>query len=68
MNPMMPSDHPEFWNPKLRAPGCFNPAAAQSILPLTITHGCELTSVVGWPNLGFIDGEKHAKNNSIPVV
>ena len=26
----------EFWNPKMRAPACFNPAAARSILPLTI--------------------------------
>jgi hypothetical protein len=33
---MSPSDHPEFWNPKLRGPLCFNPAAARSILPLTI--------------------------------
>lgn len=27
---------PEFWNPKLRAPICFNPPAARSYLPLTI--------------------------------
>jgi hypothetical protein len=26
----------EFWSPKVRAPMCFNPAAARSILPLTI--------------------------------
>lgn len=24
---------PEFWNPRMRAPTCFNPAAAKSILP-----------------------------------
>ena len=29
-------DDPGFWNPKLRAPICFNPAAARSYLPLTI--------------------------------
>jgi hypothetical protein len=29
-------DDPEFWNPKLRAPICFNPPAARSYLPLTI--------------------------------
>ena len=28
-------DDPEFWNPKLRAPTCFNPPAARSHLPLT---------------------------------
>jgi hypothetical protein len=33
---MSPSDHPEFWNPRLRGPTCFNPPAARSILPLTI--------------------------------
>ncbi len=32
---MSPADAPEFWNPKLRGPLCFNPAAARSILPST---------------------------------
>jgi hypothetical protein len=27
---------PGFWNPKLRAPNCFNPPAVRSYLPLTI--------------------------------
>jgi len=31
-----PIDDPDFWNPKLRAPICFNPPAARSYLPLTI--------------------------------
>ena len=31
-----PIDHPEFWNPKLRGPICFNAAAARSYLPRTI--------------------------------
>src|SRR5580692_5957099 len=26
-------DHPEFWNPKIRAADCLNPPAARSILP-----------------------------------
>jgi hypothetical protein len=33
---MAPFDNAEFWNPKIRGPICFNPAAARSILPLTI--------------------------------
>jgi hypothetical protein len=33
---MAPFDSAEFWNPKMRAPVCFNPAAGRSILPLTI--------------------------------
>ena len=28
------TDHPEFWNPKMRAPNCFNAAAARSIVPI----------------------------------
>jgi hypothetical protein len=28
-------DHPEFWNPKVRAAGCLNPPAARSVLPDT---------------------------------
>jgi hypothetical protein len=33
---MNPFDHPGFWNPKIRGPICFNPAAARSVWPLTI--------------------------------
>jgi len=29
-------DNPDFWNPKLRAPICFNPPAARTYLPFTI--------------------------------
>ena len=29
-------DDPDFWNPKLRAPVCFNPPAARSYLPFEI--------------------------------
>jgi hypothetical protein len=28
------TDEPEFWNPKVRAPICFNPAAARSFVPI----------------------------------
>jgi hypothetical protein len=31
-----PVDSPEFWNPKIRAPNCYNPPAARTILPLII--------------------------------
>ena len=30
------TDDPEFWNPKLRAPICFNPPAVRSYLPQVI--------------------------------
>jgi hypothetical protein len=29
-------DDPQFWNPKVRGPLCFNPPAARSILPITL--------------------------------
>ncbi len=32
---MSPSDAPNFWNPKIRGPICFNPPAARSVLPTT---------------------------------
>ncbi|MGH9642234.1 MAG: hypothetical protein ACRD3Q_07385 [Terriglobales bacterium] len=32
---MSPFDSPDFWNPKLRGPVCYNPAATRSILPIT---------------------------------
>jgi hypothetical protein len=32
---MAPFDNPEFWNPKIRGPLCYNPPATRSILPMT---------------------------------
>ena len=32
---MAPFDNPEFWNPKIRGPLCYNPPAVHSILPMT---------------------------------
>src|ERR1700683_2551330 len=29
-------DDPDFWNPKLRAPICFNPPAARTYVPITV--------------------------------
>ena len=28
------TDHPEFWNPRIRGAICFNPASARSFLPI----------------------------------
>lgn len=33
---MSPFDNPEFWNPKIRGPVCYNPAATRSVLPYTL--------------------------------
>jgi hypothetical protein len=32
---MSPFDRPEFWNPKIRGPICYNPAAVRTVLPYT---------------------------------
>ena len=32
---MSPFDNPEFWDPKVRGPVCYNAAATRSVLPLT---------------------------------
>jgi hypothetical protein len=33
---MSPFDSPEFWNPKMRGPICYNPSAVRTILPYTV--------------------------------
>jgi hypothetical protein len=35
---MSPFDSPDFWNPRLRGPVCYNPAAVRTILPYTINR------------------------------
>lgn len=35
---MSPFDHPEFWNPKMRGPICYNPAAVRTVLPYTLNR------------------------------
>ena len=35
---MSPFDSPEFWNPKMLGPICYNPAAVRTILPYTVNR------------------------------
>ena len=50
------TDDPEFWNPKVRAPICFNPAAARTFVPIflmktkLVLAGKSKTEIVGRPN------------------
>ena len=55
---MSPSDAPEFWNPKLRGPICFNPPAARSVLPTTYMR-TEMV-LAGRTKAQIIDGNKAA--------
>lgn len=55
---MSPSDAPEFWNPKIRGPICFNPPAARSVLPATYKR-TEMV-LAGKTKAEIIDGNKAA--------
>ena len=55
---MSPSDAPEFWNPKLRGPICFNPPAARSVLPTTYKR-TEMV-LAGRTKAEIVDGNKAA--------
>ncbi len=58
---MSPFNSAEFWNPKVRVPMCFNPAAARSILPLTINR-TEMV-LAGMSKAQMIDGIKAGFDN-----
>lgn len=55
---MSPSDAPEFWNPKIRGPVCFNPPAARSVLPATLKR-TEM-ALAGRNKAEIIEGNKAA--------
>ena len=55
---MSPSDAPEFWNPKIRGPICFNPPAARSVLPTTYKR-TEMV-IAGRTKAEIIEGNKAA--------
>src|SRR5580698_6978147 len=63
---MSPFDFPEFWNPKMRGPICFNPAAVRSILPLTFKR-TELV-LAGLSKAQIIDGIKAFDTKELPPV
>jgi hypothetical protein len=63
---MAPFADPEFWNPKTRGPICLNPAAARSILPLTIKR-TELV-LAGLSKAQVIDGIKAFDKNGLPAL
>jgi hypothetical protein len=55
---MSPSDAPEFWNPRIRGPVCFNPPAARSVLPATYKR-TEMV-LAGRTRAEIIEGNKAA--------
>jgi len=54
-----PIDDPDFWNPKLRGPICFNPPAARTVVPINVKRtalilaGRTKTQMLEGLNTGF---------------
>ena len=63
---MSPFDFAQFWNPKMRGPICFNPAAVRSILPLTFKR-TELV-LAGLSKAQIIEGIKAFDTKELPPV
>lgn len=63
---MSPFDFAQFWNPKMRGPICFNPAAVRSILPLTFKR-TELV-LAGFSKPQIIDGIKAFAAKELPPL
>jgi hypothetical protein len=63
---MSPFDFPQFWNPKMRGPICFNPPAVRSILPLTFKR-TELV-LAGLSKAQIIDGIKAFDAKGLPAL
>src|ERR1700723_1335940 len=63
---MSPFDFPQFWNPKMRGPICFNPPAVRSILPLTIKR-TELV-LAGLSKAQIIEGIKAFDAKGLPAL
>ena len=64
---MSPADAPEFWNPKIRGPICFNPPAARSVLPSTYKR-TEMV-LAGRTKAEIIDGNKAAfEKGELPAL
>src|SRR5580693_8932200 len=63
---MAPFDNPEFWNPKIRGPLCFNPPAARSILPMTFKR-TEMV-LAGQSKVQIMEGIKIFAKNELPAL
>jgi hypothetical protein len=63
---MSPFNSPEFWNPKLRGPICFNPPAVRSVLPITFKR----TDLVlaGLSKVQIIEGMKTFVRKDLPPL
>jgi hypothetical protein len=59
-------DNPEFWNPRMRGPICYNPSATRSILPYTIFR--TKLAVTGISKTKMLENIKAAlASNQLPI-
>jgi len=63
---MSPFDAPEFWNPKMLGPICFNPPAARTILPITIKR--TVLVLDGLSKAQIADGIKLFVKKDLPAL
>jgi hypothetical protein len=63
---MAPFDNPEFWNPKIRGPLCFNPPAARSVLPITYKR-TEMV-LAGQSKVQIMEGIKIFAKKELPAL
>jgi hypothetical protein len=63
---MSPFDAPEFWNPRMRGPICFNPPAARSVLPLTFKRTA--LALAGLSKAQIVDGVKTFVKKELPAL
>ncbi|HKA87063.1 MAG TPA: hypothetical protein VKE22_05320 [Haliangiales bacterium] len=59
-------DYPQFWNPKLRGPICFNPPAVRSVLPITYKR-TEMV-LAGMSKAQIMDGIKTFATKELPPL
>jgi len=63
---MAPFDNPEFWNPKIRGPLCFNPPAARTVLPITYKR-TEMV-LAGQSKVQIMEGIKIFAKKELPAL
>ncbi|HVI10023.1 MAG TPA: hypothetical protein VND65_17175 [Candidatus Binatia bacterium] len=64
---MAPSDSPDFWNPKIRGPVCYNPPAARSMLPVDYKRA--QLAIAGKSKAQMMDESKAAfANKELPAL
>jgi hypothetical protein len=60
-------DNPEFWNPHMRGPICFNPPAARSVLPITYKRTALVLAGLSRPQI-IARMQEAVRNHELPAL